>query len=169
MEWFDIKGYEGLYQINKNGEVRSLPHYTKFKNGTAYRKGKLLKIHDNGKGYLKVDLCKDGKQKRFFIHRLVAGTFIENPNNLPQVNHINGNKKDNRVENLEWVTASTNVNHAVAMGIFHITEDKNEWKITEENALETLETVITTGESIVINPRDFAAFKKAFQKIKVVE
>ena len=78
MEWFDIKGYEGLYQINKNGEVRSLPHYTKFKNGTSYHNGKLLKLHDNGKGYLKVDLCKDGKQKRFFIHRLVAGTFIEN-------------------------------------------------------------------------------------------
>ena len=167
MEWFDIKGYEGLYQINKNGEVRSLPHYTKFKNGTSYHNGKLLKLHDSGKGYLKVDLCKDGKQKRFFIHRLVAGTFIDNPNNYPQVNHINGNKKDNRVENLEWVSASTNVKHAVSMGLFHITEDKNSWKLTEENALETLNNAILEGNSIVISPRDFGVYKSAFQKVEV--
>ena len=167
MKWFDIKGYEGLYQINKNGEVRSLPHYTKFKNGTSYHNGKLLKLHDNGKGYLKVDLCKDGKQKRFFIHRLVAGTFIENPNNYPQVNHINGNKKDNRVENLEWVSASTNVKHAVSMGLFHITEDKNLWKLTEEDALETLNNAILEGNSIVINPRDFGVYKSVFQKVEV--
>ena len=82
MEWFDIKGYEGLYQINKNGEVRSLPHYTKFKNGTSYHNGKLLKLHDSGKGYLKVDLCKDGKQKDFLYtdwlpeHLLIIQTII---------------------------------------------------------------------------------------------
>ena len=118
MEWFDIKGYEGLYQINRNGEIRSLSHYTKFKNRTSYHKGKLLKMHDNGRGYFKVALCKDGKQKMFYIHRLVAGTFIDNPNNYPQVNHINGNKKDNRVENLEWVTDLENKQHGIANNLY---------------------------------------------------
>ena len=74
--------------------------------------------------------------------------------------------KAKRVDNGEWVSASTNVKHAVSMGLFHITEDKNSWKLTEEDALETLNNAILEGNSIVISPRDFVVYKSAFQKVE---
>lgn len=103
-EWKDIKDYEGLYQVSNWGRVRSLNY-----NHT----GK-IKIRTNVKasgGYLKIGLNKNGLYKNYSIHRLVAETFIPNPLNLPQVNHKNENKQDNRVENLEWISASGNTNY----------------------------------------------------------
>ncbi len=153
--WKDINGFEGIYRISNQGNVLGV------------RNNIILKPYKRGNGYFGVKLQLRGKHIDKKIHRLVAGTFIDNPNNYPQVNHINGNKKDNRVENLEWVSASTNVRHAVSMGLFHITEDKNSWKLTEENALETLNNAISEGNSIVISPRGFGVYKSAFQKVEV--
>ena len=73
--------------------------------------GKVLHQYKSTHGYLRVALCENGKQKRVFVHRLVAMKYIPNPHNLPQVNHKNGVKTDNRVENLEWCTASENQQH----------------------------------------------------------
>lgn len=100
--WEDIKEYEGLYQVSNFGRVKS--------------KRKILKPRDC-KGYYIVGLCKNGKRKNFRINRLVAQAFIPNPNNYPCVNHINGIKTDNKVENLEWCTYSYNEKEAFRLGL----------------------------------------------------
>ena len=95
----DIKNYEGLYAITPEGEVWS------------YRRKKFLTPRDNGTGYLRVKLCKDGKVKKYMIHRLVAEAYIPNTDNLPQVNHKDENKANNCLQNLEWCDAKYNSNY----------------------------------------------------------
>lgn len=115
--WKDIKGYEGLYQISSFGNVKSLDRYIINKNGDKqYFPGKYLTqgISDN---YLKVILSKNNKQRTFRVHILVARAFIPNPENKPEVNHIDGNKKNNKVNNLEWNTRSENEFHAYRNGL----------------------------------------------------
>lgn len=106
--WKDIDGYEGLYQVSNLGRVKSL-------NYKRTGKEKILKAGKNSDGYLQVGLHKQGEEKKYLVHRLVAQAFIPNPNNLPQVNHINEDKTDNRVEeqytNLEWINNFDNCNH----------------------------------------------------------
>ena len=115
--WKDIHGYEGLYQVSNTGKVKSLEKTQIFPNGGKFvRKEKILRTNKTHNGYLNVRLYKDKHVKGFGVHRLVAQEFIENKNNLPQVNHINCNKTDNRVENLEWCDASYNQLHAIKFG-----------------------------------------------------
>lgn len=98
--WKDIKRYEGLYRISNTGKIKNV------------KTGKILKGGDNGRGYRFVFLCKDVKHhKRFYVHRLVATHFIVNKHNYPQVNHIDGNKSNNNVNNLEWCTPIHNSLH----------------------------------------------------------
>lgn len=120
--WKDIAGYEGLYQVSSIGRVKScdkiLPHKT---HGTWHIKERILKQHWNGPVYSKyLTVClHEGKGICHFmrVHRLVAETFIPNPQNLPQVNHIDGNKGNNTVTNLEWVTPLENTSHAWKNGL----------------------------------------------------
>ena len=109
-EWRDIEGYEGLYQVSNLGRVRSLDRHIRKGNRPYCIKGRILK---NLKGaYCYVNLHnEDGIAKKYKVHRLVADVFVSNPCNLPQVNHKNENKMDNRAINLEWVTAQQNCNH----------------------------------------------------------
>ena len=107
--WKDVKGYEGKYQVSNLGRIKSI----KFKNGNQE---KILKLTDC-KGYKIIRLCKDGIVKSFKVHRLVAQAFIPNYNNMPIINHINGIKNDNNVENLEWCTYSHNETEAHRMGL----------------------------------------------------
>lgn len=102
--WADIEGYEGLYQVSTEGRVRSLNY-----NHTG--KPKILKPQKTKNGYLQVDLCKDGKQKMFSVHRLVAQAFLycENRDSL-QVNHKTEKKDENRVECIEWCNCRYNCN-----------------------------------------------------------
>lgn len=113
--WTPIKGYEGYYEISRLGEIRSLTRIVK--DGEKRTKtivGKLLKPVPNPKRryYCEIILHKGGKRKTFKVHRLVAETFIPNPECKPEVNHKDGNKLNNHVSNLEWVTSVENKRHA---------------------------------------------------------
>jgi hypothetical protein len=100
--WKEIEGYEGFYFISSLGRVKSAKRTT--------TKGNLMSVKSNR--YPKVTLCKNGNLKTFNVHRLVANAFIENPHNKKTINHINGVKSDNRVQNLEWNTYKENINHS---------------------------------------------------------
>jgi hypothetical protein len=105
----DIAGYENLYQVSNMGNIKSLGNGNS--NNSNNSKEKTLKLSKNRDGYLKVDLCKEGKVKTYQVHRLVAEAFIENPNNLPQVNHRDEDKTNNASGNLEWCTPKQNINY----------------------------------------------------------
>ena len=111
--WKDIKNYEGLYKVNEKGEIKSLPKYRKHSrvNNYYYTKEKIMHPSFDKDGYLMTRLVKDGKYTVVRVHRIVAETFIPNPNNLPIVNHKDENKCNNCVDNLEWVTQKENVNY----------------------------------------------------------
>lgn len=112
----DIQGFEGLYQISNLGRVKSLR--TRFK-GHTNPCNMILVPNIQRSGY--IDICltnKDGKLKRLKIHRLIAIAFIPNINNKPQINHINGIKTDNNINNLEWCTRNENIQHAWRMGLY---------------------------------------------------
>ena len=102
--WKDIKDYPN-YQVSSEGRVKSL-------GNNKTRKEKILNGCNNGDGYLRVNLCKDGKRKLFYVHRLVAQAFLDNPNNLPEINHIDEEDKTNNcVSNLEWCDRKYNINY----------------------------------------------------------
>lgn len=102
--WKDIEGYEGLYQVSNLGRVKSLNYKRSGKEG-------ILTPTPIYGGYMHINLYKNGKPKPYLIHRLVAQSFIPNPNNLPEVNHKDENKENNSVDNLEWCTSKYNANH----------------------------------------------------------
>lgn len=112
IEWKPIKGYEGLYEISNTGKVRSLDHLRKTDRSSYVQKGKELKLGLNKKtGYLMVSLSKEGKTKSHTVHKLVAKTFIENPNNYSCINHKDENKQNNHISNLEFCTKKYNCNY----------------------------------------------------------
>lgn len=111
--WKEISGYEGYFEVSNLGNFRSKDRIVKYKsNGTRLYPGKLLKTETIVEGYHRIVLMKEAIKKRYMCHRLVAQEFVPNPDNKPYVNHINGNKADNRAENLEWVTQSENELHS---------------------------------------------------------
>ena len=114
----DIPGYEGYYQVSNYGKVISLDRVIKEKTGkTQALKGRILKLRINPGGYYYVGLGKNGSKATFAIHQLVAQAFIPNPKNKKTVNHMDGNKLNNSVANLEWSTYSENLEHAYKAGL----------------------------------------------------
>ena len=119
----DVVGYENLYAVTSCGRIWS------------YKYKKFLTPEDNGHGYLRVTLCKDGKVKKYMIHRLVADAYIPNPNNLPQVDHIDNDKTHNYVNNLQWITGRNNVRKSCNKPILQLDLDGNfikEWECTAD-------------------------------------
>lgn len=126
--WKDINGYQGVYQVSNLGRVRSLDRMVEVfvDDGkrtpftyTQLKKGRILKLRKERCGYIKVDLSINSFDKSYLVHRLVALTFISNIHNKEQVNHKNGIKTDNRVDNLEWCTRLENMRHAYVNGLNH--------------------------------------------------
>lgn len=103
--WRWVVGYEGLYLVSSHGKIMSVPH--------AYKDGLIMKPRESSNGYMFVSLFKDGSYKRMSIHRVVAQAFIPNPEHKEQVNHLDGNKTNNNVSNLEWATCSENMQHKI--------------------------------------------------------
>lgn len=124
--WKDIKGYESFYQVSNYGRVKSLKRKRKGRNGFDVNvREKLLKHKINRYGYVTYSICKYSKIKQFTSHRLVAITFLENEYNLPQINHINGNKLDNNVNNLEWCDNQHNMKEAYRLGLSKARKSKD--------------------------------------------
>lgn len=116
--WRPVNGYEGLYEVSNDGQVRSFDTYIECGYGAKrLHKGKIIPSRANNRGYLTITLWRSGKQFRTTVHRLVAEAFIPNVDNKPQVNHIDGDISNNRADNLEWVTDDENKAHSsIAVG-----------------------------------------------------
>lgn len=116
--WKPVVGYEDFYEVSSLGEVRSKDRVVNKGNGPFIKKGIRMKKSPTTTGYYKIRLTdKEGKGKEYKIHRLVAFAFIPNPENKPNINHIDGNPINNHVSNLEWCTQSENVYHAYENGL----------------------------------------------------
>jgi hypothetical protein len=116
-----IKGYEGLYEVDTQGNVYSIKR-------TKSRRIRILKSYPNENGYMKVNLYDEfGKCKKKYVHRLVAGAFIPNPNNLPVIDHIDCDVSNNQVSNLRWCTQSENIKHSWKCG-----NQKGRWYKSKE-------------------------------------
>lgn len=136
--WKDIKGYEGLYQVSNHGMIKSLDRIFKGilsnHSGKKYYaeknySGKVLNTDSKGRKYHIVCLVKNGHRFYKSIHRLVAESFIPNHENKPQVNHIDGNMKNNHISNLEWATRKENGSHASTTGLYRYGETHQNSKL----------------------------------------
>lgn len=128
----DLKGYESSYQISDSGRI-----FTKRRLiGNKIHYGRELIPQITRDGYLKVALSKNNECKKFYLHRLVAIQFLNNPMNLLQVNHRDGNKLNNNVSNLEWCTKQGNQNHAVRNNLMQRGQNRPSAKLTESQVLE---------------------------------
>lgn len=153
--WKDIKGFEGAYQVSSLGRVRSLDRKVRNKNGFSSKKASFITPHWRGretKGkspktnplrYMSVGLWEKKKQYNFTVHRLVALAFIPNPQEKPEVNHIDGNRENNKASNLEWCTRQENVEHAIKSGL-HMPygEDHHGAKLNWEKVKEIREKYV---------------------------
>jgi hypothetical protein len=144
--WKDINGLEGSYQISNKGKVRSLTRVIVWKdrNRKSTFKGGLVKTFKDKYGYLQVKLQTKNRQTGYSVHKLVATAFIPNPFNLPLVNHIDTDKTNNVVDNLEWTTPKGNTAHAVKNGV-HANMRKGK-KLTPED-IPTIRRRKASGES----------------------
>lgn len=141
MEIFkNIPNYEGIYQISNLGNIKSLSRKCKMRYGFYISKEFLLKHTKNSKGYIQTCLRKDNIDKNVLFHRLVAEVFISNPLNKKEVNHINGIKNDNRVENLEWCTRTENERHS--------------WNVLNKKPYWNKSNGVTHSKSLPVNKMD---------------
>lgn len=131
--WRPVKGFEGRYEVSNLGRVKTIPHYVNHTNGKRLVKERLRPLQKHNQGYLSVGLSSLSR----LVHRLVAQAFIANPKKLKFVNHKDGNKHNNCVENLEWCTRQENENHAFSTGLKNSTGSNNAMsKLDEKKVYE---------------------------------
>lgn len=146
-EWKPLINYENSYEISNFGEIRSIDRISGKRKGII--KGKFLKQSINHKGYLEVRLFKNSKSISKIVHRLIALNFIPNPLNLPQINHIDGNKTNNFVNNLEWVSNSQNQLHAYKIGLQPSRAgEKNSNASLSDEEVSNIKDLYNSGQSI---------------------
>lgn len=156
--WRDVIGYEGLDQVSNFGNVKSL--------GNEFsRKERILKPLVQSKGYINIVLQKDGKRKMVLMHRLVAEYFISNPDNKLQINHINGIKIDNRVENLEWVSHRENLDHAIENNLVLKGELNPTSKLKTADVLE-IHKLLSFGITVDALSKKYKVSKETISGIK---
>ena len=144
-DWLDVEGYLGLYQVNSLGYVRSVPRIVMSGGYERNRVGKILQV---SKGiYPSVSLSKDGNKSTKLVHRLVAYAFIPNPLNKSCVNHVNGIKTDNRVENLEWVTQKENIHHAIDSGLSNQKGEDHPKRKLSEREVRNIRECLSKGRT----------------------
>lgn len=136
-QWKDIKGFEGCYQVSNHGRIKSLHRkvkWGKFKRTIPERI--MARRISKSIGYDFVKLARHEGGKNYTVHRLVAYAFIPNPENKPQINHIDCDRANNHIDNLEWVTPSENILHAIKMGNVLVGEKRHTSKLTSKQVLE---------------------------------
>jgi len=144
--WKDIKGFEGRYQISNTGKVKSLRRIRSGpRGGWAILPERIMKLKKTNFGYLSCHLYNNGINKHIGVHRLVAENFLENPDNKPTVNHIDANKENNHVSNLEWATQSEQMKHALANNLLELRGDT---KYSKEFKKEILQYYLDNDISI---------------------
>lgn len=149
--WRSVVGFEGHYDVSNKGRMKSLQRTIETELTIFIFKERIMKLQRKW-DYLGINIRKNKKYTQISVHRLVAQAFLSNPNNHPQVNHKNGIKHDNRVENLEWVTAKENTNHAFTTGLkVPLKGEENPMsKITEE-MVRGIREVYATGHVSQVN------------------
>jgi hypothetical protein len=166
--WKDIEGYEGHYQVSNLGRVKSLERVVKRRHNTTRTiTEKILKQRSKPSGYEYYQLSGRGILKNMYTHRLVALSFIPNPKEKTQVNHINGIKTDNRVNNLEWSTPKENAGHAMRTGLTNNKrgEEHGGAKLTEDQVTEIKIRIIAEESNISIS-LDFPVSRGAISRIR---
>ena len=130
-QWRDIRGYEGLYQVSNFGRVRTVEHIVPNRGGFRTVSSKVKNATFTGQGYLSVALYKENKMQRLYVHRLVAEAFVPNPDNLPEIDHIDCVKTNNISSNLRWVDRSGNMQNPITKKLKSVNTKARNW--TYEN------------------------------------
>lgn len=158
--WKDIQGFEGLYQVSDHGRIKSVKRF-----GTP---GGMIKINKDKCGYGIITLSKNGKLHTKKVHRLVAIHFIDNKNNLPEVNHLDAVKMNNNCKNLEWVDRAGNISHSVKNNLrvsgtkawkskFTVFDVESIRKSKEK--IKVLSDIYSVSQSVISNVRNYKTYK----------
>ena len=147
--WKDVVGYEEYYEVSSEGNVRSKDRWVNNKGTIEFRKGRVLKQCDN-RGYKLVTLCKDAFPFKAKVHRLVADAFIPNPDNKPEVDHINGDRGDNRAENLRWCTKTENMRNSVTKKKLSDLKSKPVYMVCADGTVMVFKSLLECSEQTSI-------------------